>query len=129
MYATIQPQQHHRQGSYADSIDSDSSTSTSRQSPAPPIINNYQPRFSSTSAHQQQNEEKLSYHTPPVSTSRRSSDRFPPPPSNLETLDLTVEGINKPRSGSSISTRSLAYADANEVNIKSKFYYNIPFFP
>lgn len=120
IYATIQPQQkqHSRQGSYADSVQSISSSSTSRQSPVASLPPNYQQKYTPTSAQpqQQQKDEKITYRAPSTTSSRRSSDRFPPPPPpNLETLDLTT---TKARPTSSISTRSSVYADVNEVNTK-----------
>jgi hypothetical protein len=138
MYATIQPlvlpllpsqpqqlqqqqQQHSRQGSYADSIRSAASSSISRQSPAPSLTNNYQPKPTTIAAQQQpKQDDKVSHRTSSIaSSSRRSSEKFPPPPPpNLEVLDLSGAGgeIYKPRSLTSTSTRSSAYADINEVN-------------
>jgi hypothetical protein len=122
VYATVKPQQHIHQESYADSFQSSSSSSTSRQSPIPSLQNNYQQRFNATPPHQQQQQQqddKVAYRSPSVgSGSRKSSDRFPPPPPpNIETLDLTT----KPRSISPVSNRSSTYAKINEVNIKPKF--------
>ncbi len=145
MYATVQPaqqyhlqqpptppqqqqqqqqqQQYNRQGSYADSVRSVASSSASRKSPVPSLTNNYQSKLPVLPAQQQQQlqqpDDKVSHHTASIaSSSRRSSDRFPPPPPpNLETLDLSGAGEPlKPRSTTSMSTRSSAYADINEVN-------------
>lgn len=126
VYATIQPPplqqpaQHSRQNSYAESIRTITSTSTSRHSPAPSLTKNQAQRTSITSAQQQQ-EERASQRAPSVNLSnRRSSDRFPsPPPSHVDSLDLTGAGgrsIPKPRSTSTMSSHSSAYADVNEVN-------------
>lgn len=115
IYATVQPQQrqHSRQGSYADSVHSGSSSSTSRQSPVASLSAHYQQKYTPISVQQQ--DEKTSYRAPSVSSSRRSSDRFPPPPPpNIETLDLTTTA--KPRSVASTSTRSSIYAEPNDVN-------------
>lgn len=126
VYATIQPPplqppaQHSRQNSYAESIRTATSTSASRQSPAPSLSRNNAPKYSANSVQQQQ-EERTSQRAPSVNLSnRRSSDRFPsPPPSHVESLDLTGGAgglLNKQRSVSSMSSRSSAYVDANEVN-------------
>ena len=121
IYATIQPQQkqHSRQGSYADSVQSISSSSTSRQSPVASLPPIYQQEYIPRAVQPQPQLQKLerpTYPAPSTTSSRRSSDRFPPPPpANLETLDLTT---TKARPTSSISTRSSVYTDANEVNTK-----------
>ena len=132
VYATIlppplqQPAQHSRQNSYAESIRTITSTSTSRHSPAPSMTKNNAQRTSITSAQQQQGE-RTSQRAPSVNLSnRRSSDRFPsPPPSHVESLDLTGGGgsIHKPRSTSTLSSRSSAYVDANEVNPPVSFHF------
>lgn len=135
IYATVQPppqqKQHSRQSSYAESIHSISSASPSKRSPAPSTSNTYQQIASVlTPQREQQQVDRIASRPPSVaSSSRLSSDRFPPPPPpNIETLDLYTNATAKPhRSTPSVSSRSSAYVDVNEVETfpnSSKFNPN-----
>lgn len=109
IYATIQPpppqQQHSRHSSYTDSVRSTSTASISKRSPVPSI--------------QPKQDERASYRTASIAS---SSDRFPPPPPpNIETLDLYTNDTPKQhRSTPSVSSRSSAYVDVNEVHFPKK---------
>ncbi|CAF1219898.1 unnamed protein product [Rotaria sordida] len=119
-YASVQP----RQNSRADSIQSStSSSSTIRQSPAPPIINTYQQRSTIASTPQQKQEQqqqrqrqqsdKMSSHSSSItSPSSRSSERSPL--QIIQTIDFAGDDIIKPQSPSVASIRSLASDDAND---------------
>ncbi|CAF2556522.1 unnamed protein product [Rotaria sp. Silwood2] len=118
VYASIQPRPPSRHSSRADSVLSNATSSTIRQSPAPPIINTYQQRLSVASTpqqkqQQQQQADKMSDRSSSITSPLgRSPERFPL--QTIQTFDFAGDEALKPRSPSVTSIRSLASEDINE---------------